>query len=287
GMVAQAIVGIQGISVGQYGSIAVDVDRIDPDAPVATDLGNDAYAGIHAFLEVAVARGYEGPVKWQFVGPVTLGAALTRAGVPADIAFRVAVAAVRAHVATVAGAVAHALPASPQTVWLDEPWFGELMHPGFPIAPDPAIDMLSGAMAVVERFATVGVHCCADVDIASLLAAGPQVLAVPARPQLAAVAGYLVRFLDRGGRIAWGVVATDGPILTTGDRSWRQLSDLWCDLVARGADPIQLRQCSLVTPHCGLGLHTPVVADRVMQIVREIGRRIGDQAVASRFALGA
>ncbi len=286
-MVAQAIVGVPGISLGQYGSIAVDADHLDPEASVVTDFTNDAYTGMRTFLAVAAARRYGGPVKWQFVGPVTLGAALTRAGVPVDVAFRVAIAAVRAHVAAVADAVAAALPSSPQLVWLDEPWFGELMQPGFPIAPDPAIDLLSGAMAVVEPLATVGVHSCADVDIASLLAAGPQVLAVPASPQLAAVAGYLVRFLERGGRIAWGVVPTDGPILTTSDRSWRQLSDLWCDLVARGADPIVLRQQCLVTPQCGLGLHTPVVADRVVGLVREIGRRISDQAVASRFALGA
>ena len=32
-MIAQAVVGIRGISVGQYGSIVVDVPRVDPFAP--------------------------------------------------------------------------------------------------------------------------------------------------------------------------------------------------------------------------------------------------------------
>ena len=80
---------------------------------------------------------------------------------------------------------------------------------------------------------------------------------------------------------------TDGPILTTSERSWRQLSDLWCELVRRGCDPVALRQHSMVTPHCGLGMHTPAVADRVVQLTREVGRRVNEQAVASRFALGA
>ena len=61
---------------------------------------------MRTFLATAAARGLRGPVKWQFVGPVTLGAALTRVGVPADRAFAVAVRAVRAHVAALAAAVA-------------------------------------------------------------------------------------------------------------------------------------------------------------------------------------
>jgi hypothetical protein len=287
GMIAQAVVGIAGVTLGQYGSIAVDIDALDPGAAVHTDLANDAFTSMRTFLSTAVGRGLRGPVKWQFVGPVTLGAALTRVGVPADRAFAVAAGAVRAHAAALAAAVAESLPASPQIVWLDEPWFGELMQPGFPIAPEPAIDLLSSAMAVLEPVATVGVHCCADVDIASLLDAGPAVLSVPVDESLAAVAGYLVRFLERGGCIAWGVVPTDGPIVTTSERSWRQLSDVWCELVRRGCDPVVLRQQSMVTPHCGLGLHTPSVADRVVKLTREVGRRVNEQAVASRFALGA
>jgi hypothetical protein len=287
GMIAQAVVGITGVTLGQYGSVAVDVDALDPDTPVHTDLANDAFTSMRTFLATAVGRGFRGPVKWQFVGPVTLGAALTRVGVPADRAFAVASGAVRDHVTALAATVAAALPESPQVVWLDEPWFGDVLLPGFPIAPEPAIDLLSGAMAVLEPMAVVGVHCCADADIASLLDAGPAVLSVPLDDGLVDVAGYLARFLERGGRVAWGVVPTDGPIVTTSERSWRQLSDVWCELVARGCDPIVLRQNSLVTPHCGLGLHTPSVADRVVRLTREVGRRVSEQAVASRFALGA
>ena len=126
-----------------------------------------------------------------------------------------------------------------------------------------------------------------DVDIASLLAAGPDMLAIPVSEQLPAVTGYLVRFLEGGGRIAWGAVPTDGPVPTTDDRPWRRLSGVWCELVGRGCDPVLLRQRSLVTPHCGLGTHTPAVADGVCRLTREIGRRVNEQAVASRFALGA
>lgn len=288
GLIAQAVVGIDGIRPGQYGSIAVDRGAVDATAPVVCDLGSDAYAALRGFLCAAADRGFEGPVKWQFVGPVTLGVALTRAGIDAETAFAVGLRSVRAHLAAITDAIAGALPASPQLVFLDEPWFGQLMHPGFPIAPDAAIDLLSSAMAAVQPMATVGVHCCAEsVDIASLLAAGPEVLSIPVHSQLVAVAGYLVRFLDGGGRIAWGAVPSDGPIPAGSDRLWRRLSDVWCELVRRGCDPTLLRQRSLLTTHCGLGLHTPAVADRLSHLLRELGRRVSDQGAASRYTIGA
>ncbi|MFV0309200.1 MAG: hypothetical protein ACK5OX_15815 [Desertimonas sp.] len=286
GMIAQALLGIDGVTLGQYGSIALDVRRLDPCAPVVTDLGHDGFTGMRTFLEHAARRGHQGPVKWQFVGPVTLGVALTRAGVAVGTAFAVAVRAVRTHLASLADAVAAALPGSPQIVVLDEPWFGDVMTPGFPIAPDPAIDLLSGAMAAVEPVAAVGVHCCDEsVDVASLLAAGPDILSVPATGALTAVTGYLTTFLEQGGRVAWGAVATDGPIPVSDERPWRVLSELWGSMVERGCDPLLLRRRSLITTHCGMGLHTPGVAEHVATLTTSLGRRISEEALAGGFAL--
>jgi hypothetical protein len=282
GMIAQAVVGINGVTAGQYGSIAVDTRTVDPEAPVLTDVDTDSFCGLRRFLGDAVAAGLDSPVKWQFVGPVTLGVALTRAGLADDVAFAVAGRAVRSHVLSLSATVAAALPRCPQIVVIDEPSFAELSQPGFPVDPDTAIDLLSGAMASVAGVATVGVHCCGDVDVASLLAAGPDVLSIPARPTLVGAAGYLGRFLDRGGRVAWGVVATDGPVFVSPDRHWRELGELWAAIEQRGVDGATLRRRSLVTAHCGLGLHTPAVAERVYRAVREIGRRVDAAACEDR-----
>jgi hypothetical protein len=113
------------------------------------------------------------------------------------------------------------------------------------------------------------------------------VLSLPVRPEVADSAGYLVRFMERGGYIAWGVVPTNGPITTSVERPWRQLSKLWCELVERGADPVLLRQQAIITPECGLSSHTPAVAERVHRIAAEVAARVRDQATASRFSLGA
>lgn len=285
GHVAQALVGITGVTVGQYGALSVDVGRVNPVNPVITDISNDAFAGMRAFLAAAPAD--LAAVKWQFVGPVTLGMALLRAGVPEHTAFEVAVRAVRSHVQHLLDVIGRALPHAQQFVFIDEPDFVGLTDSSFPIAPDTAIDLVSGALAAVEGRAVSGLHCCGDADWSSLIAAGPNIVSLPVNPAIVECAGYLQRFLERGGVIAWGAVQTDGPISNTPERPWRLLADLWCQLAERGCDQTMLRRQSMITPACGLGAHTPVVATRVLAIANEVGQRVHDQAFASRFVLGA
>lgn len=287
GSMAQAMVGMRGITVGQYGSIAVDANLVDPLAPIVTDLDHDAFVGFRTFLEMARQQEYSGPVKWQFVGPVSFGLALMRAGVPMSEAFESAVRCVRARVQHLLDVVEVALPESRQLVFIEEPALVDLMQPGFPIAPDTAIDLVSGALAMVEGSAVSGLHVCGLTDIPSQLAAGPAILSLPVRPEIADSAGYLTRFMEQGGYIAWGVVPTSGPILTSAERPWRQLCALWCELVQRGTDPVLLREHAIITPECGLASHTPAVAERVHRCAAEVSRRVRDQATASRWVLGA
>jgi hypothetical protein len=287
GLIAQAVVGITGVSLGQYGSIAVDVPELDPEAPFITDLHHDAFLSMRVAVEEAQRRQFTGALKWQITGPLTLGLALERAGAPAEVAFDVALRAVQQRAAFLLNHVARSLPGVSQVVFLDEPGLASLHQAHFPLAPDVAIDVLSAALAVIEPHALAGVHCCGAVDVASLLAAGPEVISVPVGPAVLESAGYLSAFLDRGGAVAWGVVATDGPVPHTVERPWRLLSDLWCALVNAGCDPVQLRSHSMVTPACGLGLHSPQIADTVFALVRQVQHRVADQAVATRITFGA
>ncbi len=229
--IAQALVGAPGVTLGQYGTLAIDVAGLDPAADVRTELWRDTFAGFRACLDLAVERGHSSVVKWQFIGPISVGLALRRAGAPSDTAFPMAARLVRSHLRSLVDVVASALPESPQLVVLDEPFVEDLMNHDFPIAPDEAIDLLSSAMAAVEPRATVGVHTCGEVDLATLLASGPKVLSLPARSSLVAYTGYLERFLQGGGWVMWGAVPTEGPIGSGAGRSTGRLHALWRDLV--------------------------------------------------------
>ncbi len=287
-MLGQALVDVAGVSVDASGGIVVDPVVVKPHATHVTDIERDAFAGLRAFLDLAAKVRLDGAaVKWQFVGPVTLGVALLRAGLDRETAFDLALSIVRSRLARLSDVVTEAMPNSRQMVVLDEPWFAELMQPGFPIPPDEAIDRMSSAMAALPATTLTGVHCCAPCDVATLLASGPNVVSLPVAPELVDWVGYLTRYLADGGIIAWGVIPTDGPVPSTSERQWRALSDLWCSLVQRGCDPVLLRRQSIVTPQCGLATHSVSVARRIARLTADVGKRVQDQSAATRFALGA
>lgn len=291
--IALAMVGMPGITIGQYGAISVDArslgKSLDPTLSLVTELDHDAFVGFRTFLAEArrqqTIRSEEGRplshVKWQFVGPITFGLTLVRAGVDSQAAFDIAVRAVRARVQHLLDAVDSALPGVEQIVMIEEPALTELLEPGFPLSVDCALDLLSGAMEMVERRATPGLHVCGMADIPLQLAAGPVVLSLPVHRDVVASAGYLERFLDQGGHVAWGVVATSGPFVPSVDRPWRQLMTLWGQLVERGVDPGALARQSLLTPECGLAAHSPAVARRVHSIVAEVARRVREYTKVS------
>ncbi len=285
GMLGQAVVGVRGVQVGDDGELVVDPRRVDALAQVTTDIDHDAFGGLRAFLRVAEGR--RGPVKWQFTGPMTLGLALMAKGVPASTAFDVAVRAVREHLRALHQAVAEALPDCPQVVFVDEPGLGAILRPGFPLAPDSAIDLVSGALAAIEATAMVGVHHCGHGDWAAILATGPAILSLPVRSELLSVAGYLAAFLGAGGWVAWGVIPTDRPVRPSVDRYWQDLAELWCGLVKAGCHPGRLRQQAIVTPACGLGLHTEAQAARVLGFLDEVSERVRARSLATRLSAGA
>jgi hypothetical protein len=88
-------------------------------AAIRTDLDHDAFASLRAFAQLA--RGRQGPIKWQLTGPITLGLALVREGVLASEAFDVAGRAVLLRLRVVQKFLTEALPACPQVVLVDEP----------------------------------------------------------------------------------------------------------------------------------------------------------------------
>ncbi|MEY4392568.1 MAG: hypothetical protein RLZZ544_1277 [Actinomycetota bacterium] len=295
GMIAQALVGIEGVSAGQYGSISVDVDALDLAGEVTTDLTSDAYGAFAEFLESAGTReAHPDFVKWQFVGPLTLGFSLVRSGMAVEVAAPMAMQAVRCHVRALQAEVAAVMPRTTQIVVFDEPMLHEALVPGFPVSPDEVIDFVSGALAAVEPGNISGVHSCAETDWTALLSMGAGVLSVPVpsasneeqMKAMLAAAPRISEHLELGGRIAWGAIRTDGPIAVSADRPWKHLAGALCALVQHGVDPVLIRRHSFITPACGLGTHTPAVAERVMSHVRDITVRIAEQATASLLTLG-
>ena len=286
GMIAQAAWGMPGVHVAPDGSLDLTLDEIDPEAPPDdVALAGEPFLGLRVFMDAVAGR--TGWVKLQLTGPVTLGLALHAAGLDADRAFVAAGTAVRARSQALLDLAHRTVPDAPLLVFVDEPGLAACMHPGFPIEPDRAVDLVSGTLATIEPHAVTGLHCCGKADWRLVLQAGPQVLSAPVDAGVVEAAGTIGGFLDHGGWVAWGAVPTDGPLGTTPDRLWRQLCDLWCEMVRSGCDPVLLRTQALITPACGLALHGVPQATHVLSLARTVAQCLHDQAVGVRLSAGA
>jgi len=284
GMIAQAAAGIAGVTVDDLGTLHIDHGALDPDAPlVDTEFRGDAFVGLRAFLTAVADR--VGPLKVSTTGPVTLGLALHQAGIDRDLAFRIAGTVVRRRSEALMAHVLRRVPQAQLVLFLDEPAMGSLSEPGFPIAPTDGVDLVSGALAVVEAIAVTGLHCCTTADYRLLMSVGPRILSVPVRAEVAAHAGLFGDFLERGGWMAWGAVPTDGPVGTTVDRLWRRLAVLGRGLVEDGLDPQLLLAHSIITPTCGLAQHGVTQAELVMELTSAVADRLQQQAVGFPFSV--
>ncbi len=295
GMIAQALVGIEGVSVGQYGGISVDVAHLDIDQFITTDLTADSYGAFKEFLDTFAERNVRGvaSVKWQFVGPVTLGVALIRLGLEPSIAFPLALQAVRSHVLALEQEVTRVCGDVTQIIVLDEPSLAEALEPGYVVGIEFLIDLISGALAAVEPGNISGLHCCARTDWGAMLATGANIISVPVpqpsneedMAEMLVAASRISDHLTYGGHIAWGAVRTDGPISTNAERSWKTLMETMCALVNAGVDPDLLRRRSYVTPTCGLGAHSDGIAERVFIHAMKLSEKVADEATTSRLSL--
>ncbi|MGD9752069.1 MAG: hypothetical protein AB7W59_13850, partial [Acidimicrobiia bacterium] len=290
----QAAWGIDGVSVQPDGSLDIVHRDLDPEAPFSDpDFGGAPFLTLRTFLAAIADR--QGPAKFQLTGPVTLGVALTSAGVPAEVAFALSGTVMRSRARALLDLLAVRAPGVAPVVFVDEPSLLACLEPDFPIHVEDALDLVSTVLATLESGAITALRCSPrggmtnTVDWPLVLQTGPAVLAVPVRTQasLVAASSSIAEFLDNGGRLAWGAVPTEGPVGSSAGLLWRQLSSVWCELVQGGCDVSRLRLQALVTPSGGLGRHSVEQAEVVLGLVDDLARRLYDQATGLRLSVGA
>jgi hypothetical protein len=119
------------------------------------------------------------------------------------------------------------------------------------------------------------VHCCAaDAPLALLRSAGAEALAVDAALVGPAELDALGEAIDAGLAILYGVVPTTETRLSAAgvqervERFWGQL----------GFERSRLASSLVLTPACGLAGASPAYARRVLEVLRDAGRRLLEDA---------
>ena len=116
----QAAWGIEGVSVMADGSLQIDSAGIDREAPYSDPtFAGEPFATLRTFLAAMAQR--RGPAKFQLTGPVTLGVALTLAGLAPEVAFALSGTVVRSRARDLLALVAQQAPEVAPLVFVDEP----------------------------------------------------------------------------------------------------------------------------------------------------------------------
>ncbi len=164
-------------------------------------------------------------------------------------------------------------------VFLDEPGlsgFGSSAMVSIP-KEDVQADLAEVIETIHAAEGLCGIHVCANTDWSLVLSAGIDILSFDAYSffdKILLFRDQLIRFMENGGIIAWGLVPTlnqedlkneDVPSLRA---KWeRQVKTL-------GADPAFTKTQALITPSCGTGLLPMDLATKALKLTRDLSLAI-------------
>lgn len=138
-------------------------------------------------------------------------------------------------------------------------------------------EMASEALAVIlealhAEDVKVGVHACAGIDWSILFDLPLDVISFDAYhyfPGMALQADGLAGFLNKGGKMAWGLVPTSEEAWQETTESLLEKFDQQCaQLTERGIDSKRLRQNIIWTPSCGTGALPIALAEHIYGLLK-------------------
>lgn len=120
---------------------------------------------------------------------------------------------------------------------------------------------------------TAGVHCCGNTDWSIILDSPADILSYDAYTYGESILSYkedLMKFIKRGGKIAWGIIPTSQIIngLSEADII-SQLTILLKEMEKAGFGKEEIRNFSLISPACGTGSLTESEAEKILLITKK------------------
>jgi len=167
-------------------------------------------------------------------------------------------------------------------LFLDEPYMAAFGSAFISLSREQVIAYLDEVFDAIHLEGGIaGVHCCANTDWSVLLGTKVDILNLDAYGFIENLALYPVElreFLDRGGNICWGIVPNNEQIFNEtsqglADRLRNGIQMIAGKAAARGVtiNVEEFASRSLVAPACGLGPTSIEVADRVFEVLPEMG----------------
>jgi|SRR6056297_164131 len=173
----------------------------------------------------------------------------------------------------------------PVIVFLDEPGLAGFGSSAFISVSREEVDNALAEVidAIHAEGGIAGIHVCANSEWSIVLDSAADITSFDAYSffdKFILYSDNVKRFVSDGGILAWGVVPT-GDGKTIGSETVSSLYDLWEDevsqMLALGLDRSVLLEKSLITPSCGTGSLSPPDATRVLELTRDLSKKVREE----------
>jgi len=234
-------------------------------------------AGLHAFL--ALKERHPGMVKGQITGPISWGLSVTDRegrGILYDDLLAEALAKFLRLKAIWQESFLSQV--SPNTViFVDEPYLTSLGTAFVAIPNEQVTTLLEEVLSGITGLK--GVHCCGGTDWSLLLKSSTDILSFDAYNYADSLSCYpaeVKAFLERGGSIAWGIVANEEDILAGESVSslYDRLGEAMAPFTREGIPFKQLVAQGLLTPSCSLASLSPEACIRALEVLAGLSTRM-------------
>ncbi len=161
-------------------------------------------------------------------------------------------------------------------IFVDEPYLSSFGSAFVNLQREEVTAALNEVFSAINGISAV--HCCGNTDWSLLLQTDVNMLNLDAYEFVDALLLYkedLIKFLERGGIIAWGIVPTEAEII----ESLNQLEDKFAANISKvaketGTPLDKLLRQSLITPACGVGSGTMDNAVTVFNTTARLSEQI-------------
>jgi hypothetical protein len=165
-------------------------------------------------------------------------------------------------------------------VFIDEPGLVSFGSSGFAgVSREMVAETVAEVIGAIKAAGGLaGVHICANGDWGPALTSDTDIISFDAYFYFDNFILYkeqLIRFLARGGILAWGIVPTGDPLVVAKE-SAGSLFNKWqaqlAVLASFGFSEEQLMAQTLIAPSCGTGSLTPELAGKVLTMTSELSQ---------------
>ena len=237
-------------------------------------ISEDYAKGLHAFLRVVKRRGAVDFVKGQVTGPLTFTLGLKdRTGKSIyfdeelrEVSLMLLQGKARWQLEILKGCAGEVV------LFIDEPILSALGSSSYlAVSGEEALRLLRETVRTIRSAGGVsGIHCCGNADWPLVIRSGADIINFDAYDYVDTVALYpdeFRDFLEKGGRLAWGIVPTSDAIAGENPESIRTRFEEAIGKLSAHIPESLLRTNILLTPSCGTGSRTVEETLKVFQLL--------------------